>query len=63
MFQAGTAENVSHLKKKLGAKKNIINKMLISPCANARGKKIIGATIRIGREIWCLRMPDFLIVI
>jgi hypothetical protein len=33
--------------------------MLLAPFLDARGNKNIGATIRIGQEIWCLPYEGF----
>ena len=43
-------------------KKKYINKMLSAPCGNVTGKKSISATIRIGREFWCLPYAGFFFI-
>ena len=49
-----TAATAAPKTKRCGGVKN-----LISPFGDARRKKICGATIRIGRETWCLPYAEF----
>ena len=50
------------VKTTLGKKYKFKKKNAISPFGDARGKKSIGATITIGREIRCLPYAEFFIL-